>query len=323
MRCLTLWLASMQLCGTLTASAQKIIRHDLRFDQLMPSDAVVEKLADGVWLEGPVWNRTEGFLLFSDMPHNSIFKWQEGKGVSLFLRPSGYAGSAPFEGHFPGSNGLAYDTQGRLVLCDQGGRRLARLDADGTKTTLAARHLRKRLNSPNDLAVKSNGDLYFTDPYLNDARRELDFCGVYRLTPRKKLTLLTRELNMPNGIAFSPDEKTLYIANYETSRPVWMAFEVSAVGTISNGRVFFDATAWTKTKLGLPDGLKVDKEGNLFATGPGGLHVFARDGTHLGSIEFEVLPLTNCAWGGDGSVLYITASAALYRVKTTTKGAGW
>ena len=122
MRCLTLWLASMQLCGTLTASAQKIIRHDLRFDQLMPSDAVVEKLADGVWLEGPVWNRTEGFLLFSDMPHNSIFKWQEGKGVSLFLRPSGYAGSAPFEGHFPGSNGLAYDTQGRLVLCDQGGR---------------------------------------------------------------------------------------------------------------------------------------------------------------------------------------------------------
>jgi gluconolactonase len=289
----------------------------------MPSDAVVEKLADGVWLEGPVWNRTEGFLLFSDISNNAIFKWQEGKCKSLFLRPSGYTGSAPFEGHFPGSNALAYDTQGRLVLCDQGDRRVARLDADSTKTTLAARYFRKRFNSPNDLAVKSNGDLYFTDPYLNDSRRELDFCGVYRLTPRKKLTLLTRELKAPNGIAFSPDEKILYIANYEASRPVWMAFGVSANGTISNGRVFFDATAWTKTKLGLPDGLKVDKEVNLFATGPGGLHVFGRDGAHLGSIEFDGPGLTNCAWGDDGSVLYITSNATLYRVRTTTKGAGW
>ena len=323
MRYLTLYLAAMQLCGALTGSAQRIVRHDPRFDRLMPSAAVVQKLAEGDWLEGPVWNRPEGFLLFSDIPTNSIFKWQDGKGVSLFLRPSGYAGSTRFEGPHPGSNGLAYDAQGRLVLCDEGNRRVARLNADGTKTTLAARYLGKRLNSPNDLAIKSNGDLYFTDPYFSGPRRELDFCGVYRLTPRQKLTLLTRELNTPNGIAFSPDEKTLYIANSDPSRPVWMAFEVSPVGTLSNGRVFFDATAWTKTKLGLPDGLKVDKGGNLFATGPGGLHVFTPDGSHLGSIEFDRLLVTNCAWGGDGSVLYITANIALYRVKTATQGAGW
>jgi gluconolactonase len=312
----------MQLCLVLGASGQKIARHDMRLDRLIPSDAVVEQLAGGhTWVEGPVWNRKEGYLLFSDIPANSIFKWQEGQDVSLFLKPSGYAGSAPFEGRSPGTNGLAYDAQGRLVLCDEGNRRVARLNPDGTKTTLAARYQGKRLNTPNDLAIKSNGDIYFTDPHFNSPYAELAFCGVYRLTPRNNLTLVTRELEMPNGIAFSPDEQTLYISNYDSSRAVWMAFPVNADGTISNGRVFFDATAWMG-KGGPPDGMKVDKEGNLFATGPGGLHVFASDGVHLGSIEFAPR-VANCAWGGDGSVLYITATTAIYRVKTTTYGAGW
>jgi gluconolactonase len=325
MNCLSFSLAGIQLSCMLTASAQEIVRHDSRFDRLIPSNAVVEKLADGYgWAEGPVWNRKEGFLLFSDSPNNSIFEWQEGKGVSLFLKPSGYAGSAPFKGGSPGSNGLAYDAQGRLVICDEGNHRVARLNADGTNTTLADRYMGKRLNRPNDLALKSNGDLYFTDPHFYDLSRELDFAGVYRLMPSNKLTLLTQELEAPNGIAFSPDEKTLYIANYDSNRAVWMAFEVSADGTISKGRVFFDATAWTKSKPGLPDGMKLDKEGNLFASGPGGLHVFAPDGTHLGGIEFDVDIITNCAWGGDdGSVLYITANTAIYRVKTITCGAGW
>jgi gluconolactonase len=323
------FLACLQLCFALATSAQNIARHDPRFDKLVPRDAALEKLDDGhAWVEGPVWDRKGGFLLFSDIPANSIFKWQEGKGVSLFMKPSGYTGSAPFEGREPGSNGLTFDAQGRLVSCEHGDRRIARLEAGGKKTTLADRYQGKRLNSPNDLVFKSNGDLYFTDPpyglpkTFDDPQRELDFCGVFRLKPGGELTLLTRDLTSPNGIAFSPDEKTLYIAVSDPKNAVWMAYEVKADGTLANGRVFFDSTEWKKTKKGSPDGMKVDKDGNLFATGPGGLHVFAPDGTHLGAFEFDV-PVANCAWGGDGSTLFITANTAIYRMKTATKGAGW
>jgi gluconolactonase len=304
----------------------KIVRLDPRFDKLVPADAVVEKLADGYnWVEGPVWDRKGGFLLFSDIPSNSIFKWEEGKGTSLFMKPSGYTGAAPFEGREPGSNGLAFDSSGRLVLCEHGDRRVARVEANGKKTTLIDRFEGKRLNSPNDLAYKSNGDLYFTDPpyglpkRFEDTRRELDFCGVYRLTLDGKLTLLTREIKAPNGIAFSPDERRLYVASSDPNLAIWMVYDVKADGMLSNGRVFFDATTWVKGKPGLPDGLKIDKEGNLFATGPGGILVFAPDGKHLGSIETGV-PTSNCAWGNDGSVLYMTANTAIYRVKLTTRG---
>ncbi|HVG38594.1 MAG TPA: SMP-30/gluconolactonase/LRE family protein, partial [Pyrinomonadaceae bacterium] len=267
----------------------QIIRIDPRFDKLVPRDAKMEKLGEGFnWTEGPVWDRRKNYLLFSDIPSNSIFKWEEGKGISLFLKPSGYTGSAPFEGREPGSNGLTFDANGRLVLCEHGDRRVARLEEDGKKTTLADRYEGKRLNSPNDLVYKSNGDLYFTDPpyglpkNFTDPRKELDFYGVYRLAKDGKLTLLTKELSAPNGLAFSPDEKTLYVANSDPQRAIWMAYDVKDDGTIANGRVFFDATAWAKTKKGLPDGMKVDKAGHLFATGPGGVHVFAPDGTHLG-----------------------------------------
>jgi gluconolactonase len=314
----------------IAASTDAFARRDPRFDQLVPRDAVLEKLADGYhWVEGPVWNRQENYLLFSDIPSNSIYKWQEGKGVSLFLKPSGYTGSAPFEGREPGSNGLAFDGQGRLVLCEHGDRRVARLEADGRKTTLADRYAGKRLNSPNDLVFKSNGDLYLTDPpyglpkTFDDPRRELDFCGVYRLTPAGKLTLLTKEIKAPNGIAFSPDEKILYVASSDPNRAIWTAYEVKDDGTIANGRVFFAATAWVKEgKKGLPDGMKVDQAGNLFATGPGGVHLFAPDGTHLGSIETGVAT-ANCGWGDDGSVLYITADKAIHRLHLSTKGLGF
>ncbi len=304
----------------------KIVRLDPRFDKLVPTDAVVEKLADGFnWVEGPVWDRKGGYLLFSDIPSNSIIKWQEGKGTGLFLKPSGYSGSAPFEGREPGSNGLAFDSSGRLVLCQHGDRRIARIEANGSTTTLVDRYEGKRLNSPNDLVFKSNGDLYFTDPpyglpkTFEDPRRELDFCGVYRLTPAGKLSLLTPAIKAPNGIALSPNEGTLYVASSDPNRAIWMAYDMKADGRISNGRVFFDATAWVKDNPGLPDGMKIDKQGNLFATGPGGLHVFASDGTHLGSIRTGV-PTANCGWGGDGSVLYITANTAILRIKLSTKG---
>jgi gluconolactonase len=311
------------------ASAISIVRLDPRFDQLVPSDAVVEKITDGYrWAEGPVWNRKEGYLLFSDIPNNSIIKWQEGKGASLFLKPSGYTGMGPFEGREPGSNGLAYDHQGRLVSCEHGDRRIARLETDGSKTTLVDRFEGKRLNSPNDLVFKSNGDLYFTDPpfglpkTFDDPNKELPYNGVYRLSKDGKLTLLTKDLKAPNGIAFSPDEKTLYISNLDPNRFVWLAFDVRDDGTIANGRVFFDATPLMKNGKGGPDGFKVDRQGNLFAGGPGGLYIFAPDGTHLGTIATGVAT-ANCNWGSDGSVLYIAADKAIYRVKLNTKGAGF
>lgn len=180
---------------------------------------------------------------------------------------------------------------GRLVLCEHGDRRITRLEADSRKTILADRHEGRRLDSPNDLVFRSNGDLYFTDPpfglhkAFNDLGNELDFSGVYRLSTSGKLTLLARDIKAPDGIAFSPSEKILYVSNADSSRAVWMAYDVGDDGTLANGRVFFDATAWTKTKKGVPDGMEIDKGGNLFAPGPGGIHVFVLDGTHLGGIE--------------------------------------
>jgi gluconolactonase len=310
-------------------TVSKLVRLDPRFDTLVPRDAVLEKLAgDFAWVEGPVWHRQGKYLLFSDIPNNAVFKWQENDGVSLFLRPSGYSGTALFSGREPGSNGLAFNAAGHLVLCEHGDRRVARLEVDGRKTTLADRYQNKRLNSPNDLVFKSNGDLYFTDPpfglpgAFDDPHKELRFSGVYRLARSGELTLLTTALRAPNGIAFSPDEKTLYVSNADPQRAVWMAYDVRDDNTLANGRVFFDATAWTTSKKGLPDGLKVDQSGNLFATGPGGLYIFAPDGTHLGSIEMDV-PTANVAWGGDGSILYVTADTALYRIALRTKGAGF
>ncbi len=312
-----------------SSAPEKIVRLDPRFDQLVPRDAVLEKVADGfTWVEGPVWNRKEGCLLFSDIPNNSVFKWKEGEGIALFLKPSGYTGKEPFTGREPGSNGLALDSEGRLVLCEHGDRRIARLEKNGSKTTLADRYQGRRLNSPNDLIFKSNGDLYFTDPpfglpmAFDDPNKELPFSGVYRLTRDGNLTLLTKELKAPNGIAFSPDEKTLYVTDVDPDRPAWLAYDVQQNGTITNRRVFYDASPWKKPNFGGPDGLKVDREGNLFAARPGGINVFAPDGTLLGSIETGVAT-SNCAWGGDGSVLYITASTAVYRIRLKTEGVGF
>lgn len=306
-----------------------IVRHDQRFDELVPQDAVVEQVVEGyAWVEGPVWNRTRGFLLFSEIPSNSIYKWEEGKGASLFLRPSGYTGTTPFPGPEPGSNGLTFDLSGRLVLCEHGDRSIARLEAGGQKTTLVDRYEGKRINSPNDLVYKSNGDLYFTDPPfglpkgMEDPGKELAFQGVYRLSKDGRLTLLTREVKFPNGIGFSPDEKTLYISNADRGNAVWLAFDVKSDGTLGKSRILFDGTAWTKAGKGVPDGLKVDRNGNIFAAGPGGLHVFAPDGSHLGSIQTSAAT-SNSAWGGDGSVLYLTISSGIYRIRLNTKGAGW
>jgi gluconolactonase len=307
----------------------EIARLDPRFDKLVPLDVKIEKIAGGhKWVEGPVWNRKEGYLLFSDVGKNSVYKWHNGKGENLFLKPSGYTGKTPFDGLEPGSNGLAYDPQGRLVLAEHGDRRVSRLEKNGRKTTLVDRFDGKRINSPNDLVFKSNGDLYFTDPpfglpkSFDDPRKELPFQGVYRYSKDGKLTLLTKDIKAPNGIAFSPDEKKLYVSNADPSNAVWMVYDVGPDGHVVNGRVLFNATASTKSKKGVPDGMKVDREGNLFAAGPGGIYVIGPDGAHLGSIETGV-PTGNVAWGEDGSTLFITSNTNVYRLKLTTKGAGF
>jgi gluconolactonase len=306
----------------------KIVREDPRLDELLPPDARIEVLASGFeWAEGPVWDRKGGYLLFSDIPRNSIYKWTHERGIELFLKPSGYTGAAEY-GREPGSNGLVIDPQGRLILMEHGDRRVARMDPDGGKVTLADRYQGKRLNSPNDGTLKSNGDLYFTDPpyglpkQWNDPRRELDFCGVYRWS-NGTLTLLTSELSRPNGIAFSPDEKILYTANSDPKRAIWMAYPVKDDGTLGPGRVFADVTAMVSRELpGLPDGLKVDARGNLWATGPGGVHIYAPDGKRLGRLDTGEAT-ANVAWGDDGSTLYIAADMYLCRVRTKVRGAGW
>jgi gluconolactonase len=312
-----------------------IHRLDPRLDKLIARDAKIEVVASGFdWAEGPVWIPADnqpvaqgkgGFLLFSDIPRNAIMKWKEGEGASVYLKPAGYTG-LPNGSNEPGTNGLTLDPQGRLVCCEHGDRRIARLEPGGGKRTLVDNYQGKRLNSPNDLVYRSNGDLYFSDPPYglpggwDSKQRELDFCGVYKLTPKGQLTLLTRELTRPNGLAFSPDEKTLYVAQSEPEKAIWMAYPVTEDGTLLSGRVFGDVTPQVKQLPGLPDGMKVDQEGNLWATGPGGVSIMAPDGTQLGRIETGERT-ANLAWGDDGSVAYLTADMYLCRVKTRTKRA--
>lgn len=328
-------LAALLLILAATAAAQApssyptigtIHRLDPALDALLPPDAKIEVLASGFdWSEGPLWDAKNARLLFSDIPRNSIYQWTQAKGIELFMKPSGYTGVADY-GSEPGSNGLTFDKQSRLILCEHGDRRIARMDSDGGKVTLADRYQGKRLNSPNDAVVHSSGDVYFTDPIYglpkkeNDPHRELDFCGVYRWSARDgSVTLLSRELSRPNGIAFSPDEKTLYIANSDGTRAIWMAFPILPDGNVGAGRIFVDATPMAKKMRGGPDGMKVDRAGNIWATGPGGVHIYTPTGKLLGRIDTGEA-VANVAFGDDGSTLYLTADMYLCRVKTRTKG---
>ena len=306
-------------------SMGSIERNDPRLDALIPPGAVIEKLAEGFdWSEGPVWDKKSRSLFFSDVPRNVVFKWQEGVGTREYLLPSGYTGSVPRGGE-PGSNGLTMDSTGHLVLAQHGDRRVARLEKNGKFKTLAEFYNYRRFNSPNDLVFKSNGDLYFTDPPYGlvknnaDPAKEILFNGVYLRRKSGEVVLLTSGLTFPNGIALSPDEKVLYVAVSDSNNPVIMAYPVQADGTLGRGGVFFDTKPLMPGKKGVPDGLKVDLAGNVFSTGPGGVLIFSPDGTHLGTIHTGEAT-ANCAWGDDGSTLYITADMFLCRVKTNTKG---
>jgi gluconolactonase len=310
-----------------------IERLDPALDRLVAPDATIEVLAGGYdWTEGPVWVKDGEYLLFSDIPPNAIHRWKQGEGAKLYLKPSGYTGTEPRGGEV-GSNGLVLDREGRLVLAQHGDRRIARMEAplnapQPKYTTLADRFSGARFNSPNDLVFHSSGDIYFTDPAYGmekqweDPKRELQYAGVFRRAKDGTVTLVTKEMTRPNGIAFSPDERRLYVAQSDQTAAIWRVFDVNRDGTVVNGRVLFDATPLTKGRRGLPDGLKIDTEGNLFATGPGGVLVITPEGRHLGTINTGQAT-SNCAFGDDGRTLYMTADDYLMRVRLKTRGMGF
>ena len=310
----------------------KVIRIDPSMDKLISSDARIEVLSSGYqWTEGPVWIKNGGYLLFSDVPANTIYRWKEGdKSASSFLKPSGYTGMGRYSNE-PGSNGLIINQKGELVACEHGDRRITAMPLTlGGKLSLADNFQGKRFNSPNDIVQHSSGAYYFTDPpygldkHENDPTRESDIFGVYRIGTDGKVSIATAELQRPNGLAFSPDEKILYVAQSDPDRAIIMAYSVQSDGSLGKGKVFYDATPVVKEgKLkGLPDGLKLDKKGNLFATGPGGILIISPEAKLLGRIDMNE-PTANCAWGDDGSTLYITANMHLCRIKTLTVGVGF
>ncbi len=297
-----------------------------QLDNIIPPGELPEILAKGFeWTEGPLWLPDQDMLIFSDIPVNSIFQWSEKDGLKLYLKPSGYTDTLPREGE-SGSNGLLLDREGRLVLCQHGDRRMARMDAFVVKpeprfVTLADKWQGKRLNSPNDAVYNSRGDLFFTDPAygmpegFEDPRREISFTGVFKLSAEGELTLLTDKLTAPNGIGLSPDESKLYVANSgEGDQAIWMEYGLKEDGSLDEGRVFCDASSKAETEGGAPDGFKVRKDGIIFATGPGGVWVLSPDGTHLGTVKTGQAT-SNCALDDESGYLYITADMYLMRIK--------
>ena len=305
--------------------AGEIVRLDPAVDAIAPADAKVEKLAGGFqFTEGPIWH-PDGYLLFSDPNANTIYRWTPDGQISVFRAKSGYAGIDIGEYGQPGSNGLTLDMDSRLTINEHGRRRVVRQEKNGAMTVLADRYQGKRLNSPNDLVYKSDGSLYFTDPpfglpkFFDDPRKEVPFSGVYRVGKDGTIRLVTKELTGPNGLAFSPDERFLYVDNWDVNRKVIMRYPVLADGSLGAGDVFLDVT---KTHPGEQawDGLKVDRLGNVYAAGPGGIWILSPNGKHLGTITAAETP-ANFAWGDeDGRTMYITARTGLYRVRLNVPG---
>ena len=330
-------IATLLACAVLSAqSSGQIIRLDPALDKLISPNAQIEKVADGFgFLEGPVWVHSSGpgFLIFSDIPANVIDKWnpQDGK-VSVFLEKSGFAGSDPGDAGYQlnnghalvtlyGSNGITLDKEGRVTYCQHGDRAVMRLEKDGKRTVLADRYEGKRLNSPNDLVYKSDGSLYFSDPpyglrkLADDPKKELPFSGVYRWASGK-LTLVNKDFGAPNGLAFSPDEKYLYVDD-SASKTYWR-FDVQPDGSLRNKKLLIDMSS--SKEAGVPDGMKIDRQGNIYGAGPGGVWVLTPEGKHLGTIRPPENP-ANLAWGdADAKTLYFTAVTGLYRLRVNVPG---
>jgi len=306
------------------AGGGDVTRNDAGLDAVVPAGVTIEKLADGFGFgEGPVW--TGDALLFSDPNTNVIYRYDPRGQATVFRRNSGYSGQDVGRLRQPGSNGLAVDAQGRLTLCEHGNRRVTRIEADGSVTVLADRYQGKRLNSPNDLVYRSDGALYFTDPpfglpkFHDDPEREQPYFGVYCLKDGK-LSLVSTDLRGPNGLAFSPDERYLYVSNWDEKKKVVMRYEVRPDGSLRGGRVFYDMTSAPGEEA--LDGLKVDQRGDVYVSGPGGVWILSPEGKHLGTIRAPELP-ANFAWGdADRRTLYMTARTGLYRMRIAVPGAG-
>lgn len=298
---------------------------DPSLEKITDTTAPVEIIAEGFkWTEGPVWVESERMLLFSDIPSNKIFKWTESKGTELYLTPSGYTGTAARTGE-PGSNGLLLNRDGRLVLCQHGDRRIAMMDAplnapQPVFVPLADHYLNMRFNSPNDATFRSDGHLFFTDPAyglekaMDDPAKEIPFQGVYQLSKEGEVRLLTDAITRPNGIAFMNNEKKLIIANSDPQKPVWYLFDIDDHDSLHNERLLFDATETSEKEKGLPDGLKVDRQGNIFATGPGGVWIFNASGKPAGKITVSE-QCSNVALADNDKTLYITANMYVLRVR--------
>jgi len=316
------WLAADPASGQTPSTIGHVEVLAPELEQFVDSETKIEVLAGGfTWTEGPVWvgEPEDGHLLFSDIPRNSIYRWSSSRGIELFMRPSGYTGTA-YYGLEPGSNGLCLDPQGRLTMCEHGDRRISVLTHGGGKRTLVDSYQGSRLNSPNDLTFDKNGNIYFTDPIYGlperaaDPRRELDFCGVYRLAPDGKLTLLTKAMTRPNGVGLSPDEQTLYVAQSDPDNPIWMAFPINENGSLGDGKQLHSAKDAMQEYPGLPDGLAVAGDGTIFGSGPGGIYVMTPDGKLLGRI-ITGGRTSNCTFDKNQTTLYITADSYLCRVK--------
>ena len=298
---------------------------DKEMSLIIDPEAQLEVLSENHdWTEGPLWLEESETILFSDIPRNTIYSWNEIMGVKEYLKPSGFTGTN-FKGSEPGSNGLLLDPEGNLLLCQHGNRQVAKMNASlenpiADYTAVADNYEGKKLNSPNDAVYDTKGNLFFTDPpyglpkKMEDPDKELAFQGVFKKGVDGELVLLDDQLSRPNGIGFSPDEKTLYVANSDPENAIWMSYELDSLGTIISKRILFDATNFVAKEKGLPDGLKVNKQGYLFATGPGGVWIFNPSGKHIGNIKTG-RATANVALDHSEKVLFITADSYLLRLK--------
>ena len=298
---------------------------DPEFNNIVSKNAKAEILADGfLWSEGPVWIESKKMFIFSDVKKNVIYKWTKEKGKEVYLKPSGYTGTIPRGGEL-GSNGLGLNIKGQLVICQDGDRVVSIMDAPLDKPQpklikIASNYKGKKFDSPNDLAFLSNGDIYFTDPpyglekNVDDPLKEAPYQGVYKISANGKIALLTDTLTRPNGIAFFPGGKTILISNSDPKKAYWYVYDLDKNGLFMHGRVFYNANAATKTAAGMPDGLKIDKQGHVFASGPGGIWVFNQSGKLLGKILVNDL-VSNCSLSGDEKTLYVTSNHRVLRIK--------
>jgi len=305
-----------------------IDRYDPAINAIVPHVTKIETLAEGfIWSEGPVWISSGDYLLFTDVPGNTMYRWSPTDGLSVFLKPSGYAGSETGIFREPGANGLFPDREGSILMADHGNRQIARFEiATKQKTPLATHFEGKRFNSPNDVIRRSDGVVFFTDPPyglegLNQSKhKELPFNGVYRIDTDGSVHLLDRDMTFPNGLALSPDERTLYVANSDPQRPIWMAFSLDERGNVLDKRVFADSSDLMGADApGLPDGMRVTPNGTVFATAPGGVLIMDSTGKRLGRIRTGSA-IANCAFGDDGRTLYLTSHTALARIRLSIQG---